>query len=54
MSVPTLKLLKKTESKKPENPDNFALGSDSDSQPSLKDIMNILQQLQIDVNGFRS
>ena len=53
MSVSTSKQLKKTESKKSENPDGLALGSDPDSQPSLKDIVNILQQLQIDVNGIR-
>jgi hypothetical protein len=48
------KQLKKSESKKPENPDDSAIGSDPDSQPSLQEIAKILRQLQIDVNGIRS
>jgi hypothetical protein len=48
------KQLKKSESKKPENPDDSAIGSDPDSQHSLQEIANILRQLQLDVTGIRS
>ena len=49
------KQLKKTESKKPENPTNSALGSDPDSLSiNLEDIADLLKQLHNDVNGIRS
>ena len=55
MSVSNSKQLKKTESKKPENPDDSALGSGPDSQPvSLNDIVGLLKSLHAEVNGIRS
>ena len=51
MSVSNLKQLKKTESKKPENPADSILGSDPNSEiVNLDDVLELLKQLRTEVN----
>jgi len=53
--VSTSKQLKKTESEKPENPDNSALCIDPNSpSPSLADIVTILQEIRNSINKISS